>query len=143
MYMENNRHVSQGRANDEFLRRMLGGELVGGERAVMNQPEEAPQLHEHMMGGRCNEQEDLPLEGTARQPRGEAVPPCNQGDEEACACPKYMRMPALAMVYAPHQCWQNLLEPEAALEQGSQFAELVLPQEAGGCGMRTGGKGRC
>ena len=37
----------------------------------------------------------------------------------------------------------DLLEPEAALEQGSQFAELVLPLEAGGCGMRTRGKGRC
>ena len=141
MYMENNRHVSQGRANDEFLRRMLGGELVGGERAVMNQPEEAPQLHEHMMGERCQEQ--MPLETVELQARGEAVPPCNQGDEEACACPKSMRMPSLAMVYAPHQCWQNLLEPEAALEQGSQFAELILPLEAGGCGMRTGGKGRC
>ena len=143
MYMENNRHASQGRANDEFLRRMLGGELTGGERAVMNLPKEEPHMPGHMIGDGCKQHENMAHERIERQARGEAGPQCNQGDEASCACPQYMRMPALAMVYAPHQCWRNLLEPEAALEQGSQFSELVLPLEAGGCGMRTGGKGRC
>ena len=36
MYSENNRRASGMRANDEFLRRMLGGDLTGGEVPAMS-----------------------------------------------------------------------------------------------------------
>jgi hypothetical protein len=45
-------------------------------------------------------------------------------------------MPSLAMVYAPKQCWQNLLDPAVGLAHGSIFADLILPFE--GCGNRIG-----
>ncbi|MBE6553551.1 MAG: spore coat associated protein CotJA [Ruminococcaceae bacterium] len=35
------------------------------------------------------------------------------------------------MVYAPRQCWQNLLDPEAALANGTLFGDLILPFEGG------------
>ena len=47
------------------------------------------------------------------------------------SCPLYVKAPSLAMVYAPRQCWQNLLEPKAALANGTLFADLALPFEAG------------
>ena len=145
MYMENNRPTSPNRANDDFLRRMLGGELKSGERAVMNKAEEASQESrpsDCVFGKVCARREGMQNEPRERNARGEDRPKCNDGDENECECPKYMRMPSLAMVYAPHQCWQNLLDPESALGHGSQFAELILPLEADG-NMGMGGKGRC
>ena len=140
MYTENNRHTSVERANDDFLRRMLGGELIGGARAVMSEAGEIPAPSPAPGcaagdGRRGDEREE-------RTARAEERPSCNEGDGNAC--PQYPNMPSLAMVYAPYQCWQNLLDPESALEQGSQFAELILPLEtAGGCARAGGGKGRC
>ena len=145
MYTENTRHTSLDRANDDFLRRMLGGELTGGERAVMTKMEEALQKPLHSgcaMGDGCMERREAEHNAVEQRPRAEEGPSCNEGDENGC--PKYLYASSLAMVYAPYQCWQNLLDPESALEQGSQFADLILPFEAGGRCMRTGGgKGRC
>ena len=145
MYTENHRHASIDRANNEFLRRMLGGELMGGARAVMNEMEDESQKP-HLPGcgteNNCTEHMESEQEAVPHGARGEERPQCNEGDE--AFCPKYMQMPSLAMVYAPHQCWQNLLDPETALERGSQFAELILPFDAGDRCMRMGGgKGRC
>ena len=145
MYTENNRYTTAERANDDFLRRMLGGELSGNARAVMNEVGETPQKpHQpgcRMEDGEAERREGLGDVGTQR-PRAEERPNCNEVDGNGC--PKYLYTPSLAMVYAPYQCWQNLLDPEAALEHGSQFSELILPFEAGGRCMRMGGgKGRC
>ena len=35
----------------------------------------------------------------------------------------------LAMAYIPNQKWQNLLSPESALMNGTEFRELVFPFE--------------
>ena len=118
MYSELDRHNSARRANDEFLRRMLGGELNGGACATVNSNVEdlpRPTLLPANNGTRCDGSEN------------------ENGGEQAC--PKHLHAPALAMVYAPRQCWQNLLDPMSGLERGSIFAELILPLEANrGCG---------
>ena len=111
MYSEHN-HRSARRVNDEFLRRMVGGELP-----AMN----------------AMRSEEAHGQSTGR-------PFCNQNDEGNGGCPTHINAPSLAMVYAPGQCWRNLLEPEAALKNGSLFAELVMPFEGDRKSGGTGGK---
>jgi hypothetical protein len=118
MHSENSKNASQRRANDEFLRRMLGGELGN-------------------TGERCHP--SCPLPSTCRTsdtPQGRLAhreppsPPCNEGDRTH-TCPREIYAPALAMVYSPLQCWEGLLPPEKALHAGSQFTALILPLESG------------
>ena len=118
MYPNNNRHPSR-RGNDELLRRMVGGELTGGELPVMKMTR---------------------MESPDQPPSGR--PSCNQNDEEAeiSECPTILGAPSLAMVYSPRQCWRNLLDPDAALANGSLFAELVMPFEGANKSMGIGGK---
>lgn len=100
MYSDKFKHPASRRANDEFLRRMMGGELcASNELAVMST-------------------------GTA----GDGAPSCNQ--ESAGECPREIAAPAIAMVYAPRQCWRSILDNRTALKSGTLFAELVLPLEA-------------
>lgn len=108
MYSDNQKHASVSRANDAFLRRMLGGELMGGDVTVMNT--EIPTLPED----------------------GASFPSCNGDSADSTdrgECPLYLKAPSLAMVYAPRQCWRSLLDPRSALAQGTMFAEMVLPFE--------------
>lgn len=117
MYSEHNSRPSR-RVNDEFLRRMVGGELISKELPVMNMArlDTAP--------GQMPER-----------------PSCNQNDENGGReCPVNINAPSLGMVYSPRQCWRNLLDHEAALSNGSLFAELVMPFEAGERHNGTGGK---
>lgn len=116
MHSENTKNASLRRANDEFLRRMLGGEL-GRAEDVSSLGCPIP-CSRRAVGG-------APINKARRDPM---PPPCNEGD---CAhsCPKEIGAPALAMVYSPLQCWDGLLPPEKALRAGSQFAALVLPLE--------------
>ena len=122
MYPEKDRRSSVRRANDEFLRRMLGGELGDGAPfcTVMN-----PDVSEPMRPQLPPENNRPACDGSMR-PSGDGgqYPDGNGG------CSKHIHAPALAMAYAPRQCWQNLLEPEAGLREGTIFTELILPLEA-------------
>ena len=123
MYSETNRRASVRRSNDEFLRRMIGGELVAHDRATMNSPVAVPRVESTAPGfPTLDQQSKTSCDGT---PRGESA---GMGGE---SCPLYVKTPSLAMVYAPRQCWQNLFEPQTALANGTLFADLVLPFEAG------------
>lgn len=153
MYSEYNRRASGMRANDEFLRRMIGGELTGGEMPVMNMgtqnfpsfPELGNNDRPSCNGGvgDCELLRNSNENGTVS--RGK--PNCQgeyeeDGNGNGEACPTHVHAPSLAMVYSPRQCWRNLLDPESALEDGSLFAELVMPWEPS-CNMReTEGRGR-
>ena len=115
MYSEN-KYTAVRRTNDEFLRRMIGGELSGSPmpRQDMEPSEKPSSCHP------CQEQHHKP--------------PCNSGDPvpNGCVptppcCPTQVHAPSLAMVYAPKQCWQSILDPVTALSEGSLFAELILP----------------
>ena len=119
MYPEQDRRSSVRRANDEFLRRMLGGELTEGAPfcAVMNQA-----------NGTESRSQQLPPERSRTACDGS---PRQNGS--AGECPTHIHAPSLAMAYAPRQCWQNLLDPVSGLKEGSIFAELILPFEAGHC----------
>ena len=114
MYSDQNRRAPARRANDAFLRQMIGGELTDG-RCQQNRCERPMPYVE--------QRESCPVCEGARQESGDA---CALSD-----CPKYVHAPSLAMVYAPGQCWRNLLDIEVALEHGSMFAELILPFEGG------------
>ena len=116
MYSEN-RNRPLRRTNDEFLRRMVGGELTQKELPVMN----------------LSRSDVKPGQTPGR-------PSCNQNDEYGSECPTSIGAPSLAMVYSPRQCWRNLLDHEAALSNGSLFAELVMPLEVGRKSNGTGGK---
>jgi hypothetical protein len=48
----------------------------------------------------------------------------------ASACPGE---PSLAMVYSPHQTFDNIYSTEEALEHGTLFVELDKPWKVGGC----------
>ena len=123
MNSENQRRTSVRRANDEFLRRMLEKEDVRGSRAVMN---------------------PAPMPTPTLPPERPNRPSCDGSYPDmggnAGVCQMHEGMPSLAMVYAPKQCWQNLLDPMTGLGQGSIFAELILPFE--GCGACREGDGR-
>ena len=121
MYSERNRRASVRRSNDEFLRRMIGGELGGDDRAVISRLPAMPGASDRPLP---------PAPGQGRtacdgSPRAEGQGGVGEH------CPLYVKAPSLAMVYAPRQCWQNLFEPQTALANGTLFADLVLPFEAG------------
>ena len=103
-----------------ILNSLLGGELTGGALPVMNT--EPPRLPEQEGNG--------PLcDGSV-----------GNGGAGGASCPKEPWAPSLAMVYAPRQCWRNLLDPQSALSEGSLFAELILPLEVGNRPRGTEGK---
>lgn len=158
MYSENNRRASGMRANDEFLRRMLGGDLTGGELPVMNM--EAVERSEEF-GRKADERQKLQMrdngrlrfsdegngsigggrpscDGSVDNTVSDCKPLCGAQEE----CSPYLHAPSLAMVYSPRQCWRNLLDPQSALDHGTLFAELVLPFEGGSRRMGTEGNGR-
>ena len=116
MHPNNNRRPA-GRVNDELLRRMVGGELTGGMLPVMNMAR---------------------MENVGQSPEGNLS--CNQNDDPPHECPTMLSAPSLAMVYSPLQCWRSLLEPEEALQNGSLFAELVMPFEGANKSMGIGGR---
>lgn len=157
MYSENNRRASGMRANDEFLRRMLGGDLTGGELPVMNME---PADHAEDFGRKADERQVRQMRdnGKARLSNegngsiGGGRPSCDGSignlvsDDKPSSCVQgecspYLHAPSLAMVYSPRQCWRNLLDPQSALDQGTLFAELVLPFEGGS--KRMGTEGNC
>lgn len=126
MYIESNRRAAESRADADFLRRMLGGELKG-----------APNTRTHNdtnANGCCEWRPQARQEAPVRPEGG-----C--GCQRPCdtSCPTQIAAPSLAMVYSPRQCWHKLLDPEAALAHGSLFAELILPFE----GKQIGGKEGC
>ena len=119
MYSENNRRTATGRANDEFLRRMIGGELAHGVPLMnTNVPPRAtlPDYSENKTA--CD-----------GQPRGEnSAPMCNNN------CPVQLHAPSLAMVYSPHQSFEELFSTEEALSHGTLFRKLNKPwMPGGGC----------
>ncbi len=132
MYSETNRRASVRRSNDEFLRRMIGGEL--GE--IDPRLEKSAEMPTGATGG-----SRISCDGT---PRGEfehhhsgeqnhSGERHHSGEQNHSGetCPLYSKTPSLAMVYAPYQCWQKLLTPEAALSHGTLFEDLMLPFEGG------------
>jgi len=125
MYSDANRRSSMRRSNDEFLRRMIGGEQVSAERTVMSSTAPMPFKPIAPSVPNLRPNHKTACDGT---PRGEANDMGNVGGE---SCPLYVKTPSLAMVYAPRQCWQNLFDPQTALANGTLFADLVLPFEAG------------
>ncbi len=121
MYFENNRRTCSQRSNDDFLRRMLGGEL------------------KRDGGTSCNSNDRIPAKGCVGNdrplPRGEMQGmPGNHEMPNACPaspcthnCPTQIPAPAIAMVYVPRQCWKSVVEPSIGLSQGTIFTDLVLP----------------
>ena len=159
MYSENNRRASGMRANDEFLRRMLGGDLTGGEVPAMSKdPMEQNYSLERdgddgHRGGSMGERGNARLSNEPNGGLGGGYPSCDgsvgngvsngkpsRGDGE---CPTCISVPSLAMVYAPRQCWRNLLDLQSALDHGTLFAELVLPFEGGSRKTGREGYGKC
>ena len=128
------------RANDDFLRQLVGGELC---RTEKNHTQGGEKNHTHSHHNHtCNHPYNRP------EPRGaicnlqtrreeQSNPSCNQGD--GCGVPtSHIHAPALAMVYSPAQGWEGLLDPVQALSHGCQFTALILPLEVdehdGNCG---------
>ncbi len=112
MYFENNRRSANRRADAEFLRRMLGGELTGDTAAN---------------DSRVN---NISLaRNTVPTPSNACKMGCD-GTQNDKFCPQTIPAPALAMVYSPKQCWRNLFEPAVGIAHGTIFAELVLPLES-------------
>ena len=115
MYSENNRRYAARRADEEFLRRMSGGELCGN-------------VLPTVAAVAAKDARDIPV----RDARGRVR--CDGSTQDTGSCTKDCEgdtfAPSLAMVYSPRQCWRGLLSPADALAQGSLFSELVLPLEA-------------
>jgi hypothetical protein len=123
MYSEKENRAGIQRANNEFLRRMLGGELTSGQLPVFN--ETKPTLPEYPTRPPCGSDPEYTEESA-------------NGAHCGHACGGPLNAPSLAMVYAPMQCWKGVFNPGEALKHGSQFSELVLPFEGyrkgrGGC----------
>ena len=126
MYIESNRRAAESRADADFLRRMIGGELNCAPNNRMRNDANT---------GRCCEWRPQMRQEAPVGPEGGC------GCQRPCdmSCPTQIAAPSLAMVYCPRQCWHKLLDPENALAHGSLFAELILPFE----GRQIGGKEGC
>jgi hypothetical protein len=133
MYMENNRRAAGSRADADFLRRMLGGELNGSNCANAYGRDRAPVQSRQENRGDCCEwtPHTHGRQMQARQEEAPMNPECGCGCQRPCdtSCPTEIPAPALAMVYCPRQCWRKLFDPEDGLKHGTIFAELVLPFE--------------
>ena len=144
MYIESNRRAAESRADADFLRRMLGGELNGSGCGCegRNTYERSRSCNRTPVQSRRNTVGEC-CEWTPPQARQEAPvrPEGGCGCQKPCntSCPTEIPAPSLAMVYCPRQCWRSLLEPEVGLAHGTLFAELVLPFE----GRQIGGKEGC
>lgn len=163
MYSENQRNTCARRANDEFLRRMLGGELAGngdmntscgnrggcggrdqrsngcGQRSIADRRGNCAgaSVRTTENGASCS------LCGRRNHMQSpfferSDAPACNSGDtmQNGNTCHHGGKGVSLAMVYSPIQGFQNLYEPCVALKNGTLFAELNLPFE--GCGGKEG-----
>jgi hypothetical protein len=133
MYMENNRRAAGSRADADFLRRMLGGELNGSNCGNACGRDRAPVQSRQDHRGDCCEWTPHTHERQmqARQEEAPMRPECGCACQRPCdtSCPTEIPAPALAMVYCPRQCWRKLFDPEDGLKHGTIFAELVLPFE--------------
>ncbi len=142
MYSENQRYSAVRRSNDEFLRKMLGGELSAscgqarcGTRRTTNRCANA---YAGQTGDTCTRGACKSHEMQARQDG----PACNEGDSlhhnHDCgnSAPWAQTFPSLAMVYSPMQSFENRYEPSKALQRGTLFADLDLPLE--GCNGKEG-----
>ncbi len=108
MYMDKNRQPCRQRANNDFLRRMTGGELGAA----------CPICRMGQARGERPPMEEMPM------------PPSCVGNDRPYpeqVCPHDPRMPSPAMVYSPVQCFRELYTPEEALMRGTLFKELDLP----------------
>jgi len=135
MYSDDHRQTPTHRANDAFLRQMLGGDLKGGELSrLQTETVKRPEVWDDR---RVDCRGNL-LSGESAHPEKSMRESGEQRDRETC--PTEISAPALAMVYSPKQCWRKLFDPQSGLEHGSLFAELILPFE--GCPKygRTEGK---
>ena len=127
MYIESNRRAAESRADADFLRRMLGGELNGAANG---------RARNDLGAGRCCEWRPQARQEAPVRPEGGCGtqrPSCDT------SCPTEVPAPSLAMVYCPRQCWRSLFSPEEGLKHGTLFAELALPFE----GRQLGGKEGC
>jgi hypothetical protein len=117
MYIESNRRAAQSRADADFLRRMLGGELNSSANRARNDS--------NNVQGCCEWRPQARQEAPTRPEGGCDCqrPSCNT------SCPTEVSAPSLAMVYCPRQCWRKLFSPEEGLKHGTLFAELDLPFE--------------
>ena len=119
MYIESNRRAAESRADADFLRRMLGGELNGATNGSMRNNSNI---------GRCCEwrpqaRQEMPTRPDVGCGGNHSQMSCNT------SCPTEIPAPSLAMVYCPRQCWRNLFSPEDGLKHGTLFTELNLPFE--------------
>ena len=117
MYIESNRRAAESRADADFLRRMLGGELNGAANG---------RVHNDSNIGRCCMWRPQARQEAPVMP--ESGCDCQRPSWDT-SCPKEIPAPSLAMVYCPRQCWRNLFSPEEGLKHGTLFAELALPFE--------------
>ena len=130
MYIESNRRAAESRADADFLRRMLGGELNGATNSCAR--------NDSNFGRCCEWRPQARQEAPVRPENG-----CDcQRPSCDISCPKEIPAPSLAMVYCPRQCWQNLFSPEDGLKHGTLFAELDLPFEGGSYNGRKEGCAR-
>ncbi len=100
---ERNIPASVRRADDEFLRRMMGG-------------------------GKASVGLDSPRQSHAVPTLSHTASHQKPGD---CNIPVDPAMPSLAMVYAPKQVWRCSYTPAQALSRGTLFYELDKPFEGG------------
>lgn len=111
MYEKNPPSASR-RAGDDFLRRMLNGEL--SEKAIRPQSRFTAGTDMHAT-----------CECTDRDKRRQTAEP----DCDACPYPLSPSMPSLAMVYSPDQAWRCIYDTVSALKTGTLFKELDKPFE--------------
>lgn len=111
MYEKNNPNAAR-RSGDEFLRRMLCGEMPCGCTSARE-----PISREASASCGCDNRAD--------------TTPCLSKDAcNVCPYPPLnASMPSLAMAYSPTQAWRCLYAPDKALHAGTLFAELDKPFE--------------
>ena len=129
MYSDTNRRAAANRANDEFLRRMLGGDLAKDLPVMNAAPPPRPTLPDYSANKTA-------CDGSPRQSPAPEASACNN-------CPTHLHAPSLAMVYSPRQCWKGLLDPTVGLHSGTIFSDLVLPFEAMTSPCEKGGQKPC
>lgn len=118
MYSENNRRYAARRADEDFLRRMMGGELSGNALPTMTP---SPSGTVRPVRDARN---PISCDGSARKST------CPGVGSDGSKCESDSFAPSLAMVYSPRQCWRGILEPTVGLSAGTIFSELALPLEA-------------
>lgn len=147
----NDNRTPRERLSEDFLDRLLDDELPGFGCGCDKNDNGISPACEGSRANRVNNRDFvrvMPVAEISRPSTDYEDEGCSCGEDRNCGCgdcdgyhPPHLHGNPLAMVYSPHQEWENLYEAETALHRGTIFKCLDFPFYKVRCSDTHCGKG--